>query len=65
MPTDVSGPLPELTLEEKAVLTIDTGDPAAIITRLVIHFRQQVPDDFPPISLVPPVLVREAPGRTR
>lgn len=45
MATDVSAPLPDLTLEESSLLVIDTGDNAATITRIVIHVSQEVPDD--------------------
>lgn len=41
--TNVSTPLPDLSLEEEAVLTVTSGDPGAIITQLVIHFTQDVP----------------------
>lgn len=45
MATDVSAPLPDLTLEESSLLVIDTGDNSATITGLVIHVSQEVPDD--------------------
>lgn len=44
MATDTSAPLPDLTLEEKSQLVVDTGDVGAIITRIVIHFSQDVPE---------------------
>jgi hypothetical protein len=46
MPTDVSAPLPDLDLRDQSLMTVDTGDPNAIITSLVIHVSQQAPDDL-------------------
>lgn len=54
MATNTSAPLPDLTLEEKSILVVDTGDAAAIITRVVIHFAQDVPDvDVKPVQVGP------------
>lgn len=61
MPTPLSAPLPDLDLEEKSILTIDTGDASAIITQVVIHFSQEVPAGdvvFPAV----PVLLGNAPN---
>lgn len=45
MATLVSAPLPDLDLEEQSIIVVDTGDAAAIITRMVVHFTQAAPDD--------------------
>lgn len=42
--TNVSAPLPDLSLEEETIITVNSGDPGAIITQLVIHFTQDVPE---------------------
>jgi hypothetical protein len=42
MATNVSAPLPDLNLEEQSILTIDTGDPGAVITEVVIHVSQEI-----------------------
>jgi Mg2+/Co2+ transporter CorB len=57
MATDVSAPLPDLTLEESSLLVIDTGDNAATITGVVIHVSQDVPDLPTKIQLLPPLYV--------
>jgi Mg2+/Co2+ transporter CorB len=59
MATDVSAPLPDLTLEEQSLLVIDTGDNAATITGLVIHVSQDVPDLPTKIQLLPPLYVNK------
>lgn len=70
MPTFVSAPLPDLDLEEQSVITVDTGDALAVITGMVVHFTQDVPDVPLKIALLPPLLVHEpqtgteAPGKT-
>lgn len=61
MPTDVSAPLPDLTLEESSLLQIDTGDDDATIGRVVIHVSQEVPDLPIKIELLPPLYAHEAP----
>ncbi len=43
--TDVSAPLPDLTWPDQATITVDTGDANAVITGLVIHLSQDVPED--------------------
>lgn len=45
MPVDISAPLPDLQLRDQSVLEVDTGDPGAVITQLVIHLAQGVPED--------------------
>jgi hypothetical protein len=62
MPTNVSAPLPDLTLEEQTILTIDTLDAGAIISSVVIHVSQDVPDLPTKIQLLPPLYAHEAPG---
>lgn len=52
MATLISAPLPDLDLEEKSVLTVDTGDAAAPITRIVIHFSQDLP---PGVVILPSI----------
>lgn len=70
MANDVSAPLPDLTLERKSILTVDTGDANASITQLVIHFAQDVPDlpvklePFTPLFAYGPPSGNEAPGVT-
>jgi len=56
MPTDASAPLPDLNLEQKAVLQLDTGDPNCIITGLVIHVSQTIPELPQPPEKVAPLL---------
>lgn len=46
MPTYVSAPLPDLSLQDSSTLTVDTQDPAAVIVSVAIHFSQDVPDDL-------------------
>lgn len=43
MPVDVSTALPDLDLQSQALLTVDTGDPGALITQMVIHVSQDIP----------------------
>jgi hypothetical protein len=45
MTTDVSAPLPDLDLADQSILTIDTGDAAAVITSIAIHVRQDTPEE--------------------
>ena len=59
MPTDVSAPLPDLSLEQSSILAIDTGDANALITGVVIHVSQTVPELPLKIDLLPPLLVHE------
>jgi hypothetical protein len=44
MPAIVSAPFPDLDLEEKSIIEVDTGDNGALITRVVVHFTQDIPD---------------------
>lgn len=52
MPEDVSAPLPDLSLKDKTIIEVDTGDPGAVVTGLVIHVSQSIPDGALP-SLLP------------
>jgi hypothetical protein len=54
MPTDVATSLPDLDLRDQSILTVDTGDPNAIITSLVIHVSQDIPAEA--LALLPPLL---------
>lgn len=66
MPTFVSAPLPDLDLEESSVISVDTGDALAVITGMVVHFTQDVPEEPIKIPKLPPVVTYgpEAPGLT-
>lgn len=61
MPTDVSAPLPDLNLRDQSILTVDSGDAAAIITRIVVHLSQDLPAAA--IKQLPPVLANVPVGR--
>lgn len=67
MATDVSAPLPDLTLEKQAILEVDLGDASAVIERIVIHVRQDVAEEAQKIAPFQPLFVYtdEAPGLTR
>jgi hypothetical protein len=56
MTTLISAPLPDLDLEESSIISVDTGDAAAIITRMVVHFTQDVPALPDKFDLIPPIL---------
>ena len=45
MPTDVSTALPELDWPDQAIITVDTGDAAAVVTAVTIHLSQDVPEE--------------------
>lgn len=51
--TNVSTALPDLSLEEQAILTVDTLDAGAVITSLVIHFTQDIPRELLAPALPP------------
>lgn len=42
MPTDVKTSLPQVTLRDGSTVTVDTGDPAVVVTKLVIHGWEEV-----------------------
>ncbi len=52
---DVSAPLPDLDLSADSILTVDTGDNNAKITRLVIHVSQELPESPTAASGVTPL----------
>jgi hypothetical protein len=63
MATDVSTALPEVILAPGCTLTVDSGNAAAIITKLNVYGFSPVP--LPPLDLNPPVASfggTEAPG---
>jgi hypothetical protein len=70
MPTTVSAPLPDLDLEGSSVIVVDTGDTDAIITRMVVHFTQDVPEEAVKVTPAQPLFAygptagAEAPGLT-
>ncbi len=59
MATRIKGPFPDLDWPNQAIITVDAGDSSAVITGLVIHLSQDVPEDLPPVALVPPVLAHQ------
>lgn len=59
MATLISSALPDLDLEEQSLLIVDSGNPAAVITSMTIHFTQDVPQQPLQISLLPALLVHE------
>lgn len=56
MTTALAAPLPDLDLASFVTLTVDAGDPNAVITAFTIHVSQTVPDTPETISLIPPIL---------
>ncbi len=62
MPVTIDGALPDLTLEENSVLTVDSGDVNNIITSLVIHFAQDTPPELLRFPEVPVLLAHEPAG---
>ena len=46
MTTDISGPLPDLDLAGLSLLIVDTGDVNAVVTGLVIHVREDTPQEL-------------------
>lgn len=56
----VSAPLPQLDLKPGTIITVTLDDPAAVVTRLVIHGRQEA---FIPGTNIPaPVLLTTGSG---
>lgn len=53
MPTDIATPLPMLELGPGATLEVDTNDPAAIVTGLVVYGTYYPPGGGPPIQVAP------------
>ncbi len=69
MATRIKGPFPDLDWPDQAIITVDAGDSSAVITGLVIHLSQDVPQEAIKLDTVPPVLISqpsgtEAPGHT-
>jgi len=44
--TNVAAPLPDLSLEDEAIITVDAGDAGSVITSMVIHFTQELPREL-------------------
>jgi hypothetical protein len=44
MGTRIAAPFPDVDLEEKSIIEVDTGNNGALITRVVVHFTQDIPD---------------------
>ena len=55
MATHVSTALPQLDLQDSSTLTVDTGDVAATIVKLAIHFRQDTPQALLDEAILPPL----------
>ena len=56
MPSDLSAPFPDLDWPDQAIIAVDAGDPAAVITTFTIHLAQDVPEDLLPPPQVPAIL---------
>jgi hypothetical protein len=52
---DIAAPLPDLSWKDLSIITVDTGDSAAHITRMTIHLAQNVPDDLLAGAVVAPL----------
>lgn len=63
MGDNVSAPLPDLTPEPSAIYTVTLDDPAAVITSLVVHFSQAVPEDAVTIRDFRPAFVYSETGQ--
>lgn len=50
MANDVSAPLPDLDWPDQAIIHVNAGDPAATISRLIIHLSQDVPEELIPVQ---------------
>ncbi len=57
MSDDVSAPLPDLDWPNEAILHVNVGDSSAVITGLVIHLSQDVPEDLVPVKPFTPLFV--------
>jgi hypothetical protein len=64
MATDVSTALPEVILAPGCTLTVDSGNAAAIITKLNVYGFSPVTREPIVIDLVPPILAYEPRGTT-
>jgi hypothetical protein len=47
----ISAPLPDVDLRSSSIVTVDAGDPNAVITQLVIHVSQDLPEQ--PVKVTP------------
>lgn len=70
MPTEISAPLPDLDWKPGDLVTIDLGDPGALITSITLRVTED--DSAPDATLEPvePIFVytnagTESPGLTR
>jgi hypothetical protein len=61
MATKISAPFPALELEEKSIVGVDTGNVNAKITRMVVHFTQDVPEEALVADLIVPPYVYATP----
>jgi hypothetical protein len=64
MATNVSAPLPDLDLEASSIITVDAGDAAAVITRMVVHFTQNAPELPTKLEPFTPLFVYATPSET-
>lgn len=55
MANEVSSPLPDLDWPDQAVISVDLGDPSAVITKFVIHLSQDVPEELIPVESFKPL----------
>lgn len=53
MPTELSTALPQVELGPGATVEVDTGDPAAIVTGLIVYGTYYGPGSPPAAGLVP------------
>lgn len=51
----ISTALPAVTPRDQSVYTVETGDPAAVITTFTIHLSQDAPADLLPEAPLPPL----------
>ena len=50
MTTRIKDSLPDLDLASLATITVDAGDPNAIVTSVVVHLAQDVPEFAPDLG---------------
>lgn len=55
--TNVATPLPDITWPDQAVITVDSGDNNALVSSVVIHLSQDVPDDVAAVAEFTPAFV--------
>ncbi len=51
--SDIATPLPQLELGPGATVEVDTGNPAAVVTGLVVYGTYFPPGDAAPIAVSP------------